>query len=237
MTTLVTNDDGIDSPGLHLLVRTLADLGQRVYVVAPSRCHSAESMNITVGEALEVETRDVPGSVFAAAVSGTPVDCVKLARTALELPPFELLVSGINYGLNVARDLLYSGTVGAALEGADCALPAIAISAERSPEGDVIYDQAAALLQHNFDAIWSRIHQRDWRLFANLNVPVTPTRGTRWTRVSKGSYFLDGYEKTEQGYILNGPRSLAETDIDTDLGAIEAGYSSISIIRHHWQSD
>ena len=236
MNVLVTNDDGIDAAGLRLLVLALADLGHDVYVIAPDPCHSAGSMRITVGPKLTVTSRDVAGATAAMATSGTPVDCVKLALTVLDIPRPDLLVSGINFGLNVARDLLYSGTVGAALEGADSSLPSIAISAERSSEGDVIYEQAATTLSDAFPRIWNRIQLGTRREFVNINVPMTPMKGVRWTRVSEGSYFVDGYDVQDGTYQLNGPRTHAEQDIDTDLGAIEAGYASISFVRHRWES-
>lgn len=238
MKILITNDDGIDASGLRKLSASIADLGHELYVVAPTACHSAGSMRITVGSALRTSREEVPGATKAYRVSGTPVDCVKLALSGLDgVPRPDLVLSGVNYGVNVARDLLYSGTVGAAREAADAGLPAIAISAERSPGGFVIYEQAIAMLHDHFDEVLARVRAGKPKTFANLNVPKIPMQGVRWTRVSEGSYFLDGYDNNEHGYFLNGPRSFSETDIDTDLGAVEAGYGSITILRQVWHSE
>ncbi|MFT5130286.1 MAG: 5'-nucleotidase [Rhodothermales bacterium] len=237
MNILVTNDDGIEASGLRMLTAAVAELGHELFVVAPDSCSSAESMRITVGRPLRTTQEDVPGAAMAFRVGGTAVDCVKLALSGLtDIPQPDLVLSGINYGINVARDLLYSGTVGAAREAADVGLPAIAVSAERCPEGSVIYEQAIEMLCTHFDDVLARVHAGEAKTFANLNVPVTPMKGVRWTRVSNGSYFLDGYDAHEDGYFLNGPRSLAEVDIDTDLGAVEAGFGSITILRQVWVS-
>jgi 5'-nucleotidase len=234
---LITNDDGIDASGLRMLTATIAKLGHELYVVAPDSCSSAESMRITVGRPLRTSQIDVPGAAMAFRVGGTAVDCVKLALAGLsEVPRPDLVLSGVNFGINVARDLMYSGTVGAAREAADAGLPAIAVSAERCPEGFVIYEQAIDMLCEHFDDVLARVHAGEAKTFANLNVPKVPMQGVRWTRVSEGSYFLDGYDSHEEGYSLNGPRSFAETDVDTDLGAVEAGFGSISILRQVWMS-
>lgn len=235
MKILITNDDGIDARGLRMLVTAMADLGHELYVVAPAACSSAESMRITVGRPLRTSQEDLPGVAQAYRVGGTAVDCVKLALAGLKLQP-DLVLSGVNYGINVARDLLYSGTVGAAREAANAGLTAIAVSAERSPDGFVIYEQAIELLCEYLDDVLGRLGQAPAKTFANLNVPKVPMQSVRWTRVSDGSYFLDGYKVTEDGYALDGPRSFAETDLDTDLGAVEAGHGSITILRGSWHS-
>jgi 5'-nucleotidase len=237
MKILLTNDDGIEAKGLRMLAAAIAELGHELYVVAPHSCSSAESMRITVGRPLRTTQEEVPGATKAFRVDGTAVDCIKLALAGLsELPRPDLVLSGVNYGINVARDLLYSGTVGAAREAAEAGLPAIAISAERSPDGFILYEQAIEMLCEHFDEVVSRVHAGKPKTFANLNVPQVPMQGVRWTRVSEGSYFLDGFDSHEDGYCLNGPRSFAEKDIDTDLGAVEAGFGSITILRQAWVS-
>jgi 5'-nucleotidase len=124
---LVTNDDGIDSPGLHALVESLTDVGA-VTVVAPDRNRSAVSRSITLGQMLQVSEEHVPGAVAAYATDGTPTDCVRMAVLGLTGEPPDIVVSGANNGLNLGDDVTYSGTVAAAFEGVLNGLPAIAVS-------------------------------------------------------------------------------------------------------------
>ncbi|MFM7551795.1 MAG: 5'/3'-nucleotidase SurE, partial [Actinomycetota bacterium] len=98
MRVLLTNDDGIDSPGLHALAAALADTAE-VVVVAPSDNQSAVARGITIRDELEVEARDVPGAVDAHAPTGTPVDCVRFADVGLVGGPFDVVVAGANLGV------------------------------------------------------------------------------------------------------------------------------------------
>ena len=116
MNILVTNDDGIETEGIKLLAQALWELGD-VTVVAPATEQSAVSRSITFRAPLRVEHRNEPVS-RAFAVSGTPADCVFLALHHLLPQPPDLLVSGINTGPNMGDDILYSGTVAGAMEGA-----------------------------------------------------------------------------------------------------------------------
>lgn len=126
-TILVTNDDGIDSPGLHAVVAALAPMA-RVVVIAPDRNRSGVSRSITLGQIIQVDEDDVPGAEVAFATDGTPTDCVRLAVLELAGPRPDLVVSGANHGLNVGDDIAYSGTVSAALDAAFNGIPSIAVS-------------------------------------------------------------------------------------------------------------
>lgn len=128
MRILVTNDDGIFADGIRILAQSLGKLGE-VRVVAPDRERSATGHAITVLRPLRIESVEFPGSpILAWAVDGTPSDCVKLAiEDLLEWKP-DVVVSGINRGPNLGTDVLYSGTVSAAIEGAIYGIPSIAIS-------------------------------------------------------------------------------------------------------------
>ena len=124
---LVTNDDGIHAKGIHELVDMLLPFGE-VVVICPDGPRSAQSMALTVANPLYVtRLEDYHGAVMYK-VSGTPVDCVKLAmHTILDRRP-DLIVSGINHGSNAAVNLLYSGTMGAAMEGAVFGIPSVGFS-------------------------------------------------------------------------------------------------------------
>ena len=130
MRILLSNDDGIESPGLGALVAAAADLGE-VTVVAPAAPQSAVGQAITVRKPMAARRVRVPGPVDlrALSVDGSPADCVRLAiRKLLDSPP-ELVLAGINSGANVGMHVFYSGTVAAAAEGAMCGIPAVSFSA------------------------------------------------------------------------------------------------------------
>ena len=131
MIILLTNDDGIDAPGLAVLGEALAGLGE-VYVAAPDREYSATSHAITLRLPVSVQVRAVPFPAVASwAVSGSPADCVKAAVFKLLPRNPDLVVSGINDGINVGVDILYSGTVAGAREGFLRGIPSLAVSTDK----------------------------------------------------------------------------------------------------------
>src|SRR5258707_5333713 len=126
---LVTNDDGVQSPGIHALAAALRPLGD-VTIVAPVSESSAIGHALTLARPLRLERVGRDGAVFS--VDGTPTDCVNIALTmVLERKP-DLVVSGINKGYNLGDDVTYSGTVAGAMEGALLGIPSIAVSLERT---------------------------------------------------------------------------------------------------------
>ena len=133
MTILISNDDGIFAPGIAALVQAFARAGHEVYVAAPDAQRSAASHSMTLSQPLQAKEVSLPGAVRAWAVSGTPVDCVKLALACL-CPQVQAVISGVNHGYNAGSDVLYSGTVAAAMEGALAGLPAMAVSLAYSRE-------------------------------------------------------------------------------------------------------
>ncbi|MCR4667418.1 MAG: 5'/3'-nucleotidase SurE [Desulfovibrio sp.] len=127
MRILLTNDDGINAHGLRVLAQALQQKGHVVHSVAPMHQQSGVSQCLTIFEPLriqEISDKDFRGT----GVYGSPADCVKIALGALLSTPPDLIISGVNLGANVGSDLLYSGTVAAAIEGAQAGLPSIALS-------------------------------------------------------------------------------------------------------------
>lgn len=125
---LVSNDDGITAPGIRMLVNVMKELGE-VVVVAPNSPQSGMGHAITVGDTLRLEEVDVFEGVKAYECSGTPADCVKMAKHfVLKNRQPDLIVSGINHGSNTSISVLYSGTMSAAIEGAIEGMPAIGFS-------------------------------------------------------------------------------------------------------------
>jgi len=127
MKILITNDDGIQAPGIQHLAAALKGLGELI-IVAPKKEQSGAGLGITLHRTLEACRYDFGDSITAYTVSGTPADCVKIACSVLLSSPPDLIVSGINRGSNHGRCLLYSGTVGGVIEGAFRGIPGIAFS-------------------------------------------------------------------------------------------------------------
>ena len=170
---LVTNDDGYFSPGIEALATALGAVGETV-VVAPQREASAVGHALTLRLPLRLER--IRDGLYA--VDGTPTDCVNVALSQLFPDPPDLIVSGINKGLNIGDDVTYSGTVAGALEGALLGYPAMAVSLEYLSDtadfgqaADIAARLAAQLLAHPLPA----------RTFLNVNVPAAPARGLRVT--------------------------------------------------------
>lgn len=188
MHILVTNDDGIMAPGIKTLAQTLATLADKVSVVAPLQEKSACSQSITVRHPLIVDViamPDSPANVEWIAVDGTPTDCVKLALEALLPEKPDYLVSGINRGSNLGTDVLYSGTVSAAIEGALYNICSIAVSS--NSWHDEHYETAAAFVVRFLRSL--ETHTVTPQLF-NINVPAVPESE------------LDGYAFTTLGVRL-----------------------------------
>ena len=171
---LVTNDDGYFSPGLQALAAALAPLGQ-VTVVAPQSEASAVGHALTLRRPLRLE--HISDGVFA--VDGTPTDCVNIALSQVLVEPPDLVVSGINKGLNIGDDVTYSGTVAGALEGALLGFPALAVSLQFVRDQPNDFGPAAAIAA----TMASRLLERPLplRSFLNINVPAGPIQGLRVT--------------------------------------------------------
>jgi 5'-nucleotidase len=126
---LVTNDDGINAAGLNILAHTLSEVAE-VYVVAPELERSAMGHAITMHKPLHATSVVTDSSVQAWRINGTPADCAKLGVEALLPEHPDLVLSGINHGSNLGRDIYYSGTVSAAMEGMFLGVPSLALSYE-----------------------------------------------------------------------------------------------------------
>ena len=147
MRLLLSNDDGIESPGLHILAERLrAD--HEVWIVAPATEQSAKSHSLTMGDPLRVEERGLRRF----AVTGTPADCVYVGLHDLLPGPPDAVVSGINRGTNLGGDVHYSGTVAAAREGALQGFLAVAVSLETGGEGPLHWETAASVGVRVLDA-------------------------------------------------------------------------------------
>ena len=171
---LVTNDDGVRSPGIHDLARAVTRLGE-VTIVAPHQEASAIGHALTLRRPLRVERVDA--NVFE--VDGTPTDCVNVAITSILPAPPDLILSGINKGYNLGDDVTYSGTVAGALEGALLGIPSIAVSLERTG-GTYDFGHAAQGAAQVAERILAGSSLPP-RTFININVPAGRPKGIRIT--------------------------------------------------------
>ncbi|MEW6523615.1 MAG: 5'/3'-nucleotidase SurE [Bacillota bacterium] len=184
---LLTNDDGIDAPGLRALSARLPGLGWEVYVAAPATPRDASSHAITLDRDIEVEERRLPGASRAWSIGGTPVDCVKLALGKLVYRMPDLLVSGINHGDNLGIDVLYSGTVAAAREGCIAGVASVAVSLALDGEESAPWDEAGILTLRILTRLLP-VLSRDVIFNVNLPPAAGEASGTRVTRLGRRRY-------------------------------------------------
>jgi 5'-nucleotidase len=234
VTILVTNDDGIHAPGLASLYQELRHLGE-VTVVAPDSEQSAVGHAISLINPLRVKQVMLTGGVKGWAVSGTPADCVKIALAELLPEPPELVVSGINLGPNVGINVLYSGTVSAATEGAILGVKAMAVSLNTYKDAD--FPSAAALARELLNRLkgWEGWSQG---VCLNINLPALPKeriRGVKITRQDTGG-LVEHYQRRVDPrehvyYWLAEINERRDLDPETDYGALAANYISITPIH------
>jgi 5'-nucleotidase len=230
---LVSNDDGIDSPGIAALVKSLKEIAD-VTVVAPQNEQSAVGHAITMKIPLRVTPYYKNGDFFGYAVDGTPADCVKMGiRNIMKEPP-DLVISGINNGSNTAINIIYSGTVSAAREAAIMEVPAAAISVtNHTPKN---FNSAAKLAR--MLALKMIDHKIPLGTMLNVNVPDVSEKdiaGIILTKQGK-SKWDDIYEERKdpynrEYYWLTGKLLEVDTDSDIDQVAIKKNYVSITPIH------
>jgi 5'-nucleotidase len=229
MIILLSNDDGIHSEGLLALEQAFQNLGE-TYTVAPDREQNSMSHALTLHRPLRVQ--EITPRRFA--VDGTPTDCVKLALTGLLPVKPNLVVSGINKGPNLGDDVVYSGTVSAAIEGALLGLPAIAASLVTfrelhfEPAAEFALELARRALKIGFPP----------NTLLNINVPAVPKneiKGWRLTRQGKRHYKEEVIERVDprgRKYYWIGGDDLGFTcEEGTDCTAVSEGYISVTPLQ------
>jgi 5'-nucleotidase len=235
MRILVSNDDGIEAPGIFHLSGALAQ-EHEVYVVAPDRERSAMGHALTLHRPLRAEPVELGNGVAGAwATSGTPSDCVKLAIGALMDTPPDLVVSGINRGPNLGADVLYSGTVSAALEGCINGFPALAFSL--ASFSDVGYERGAAFALELVRQIQARTLPPKFLL--NVNLPALEGEAYRGVKVTKLGIrrYQDAFEKRVDPrgrtfYWLAGEAIETGEAADSDVIAVRSNYVSVTPIQY-----
>ena len=248
MKILISNDDGYRAEGIVRLREALAGLAD-VTVVAPDRNRSGASNSLTLELPVRV-TQSEPGVHF---VAGTPTDCVHLAVSGLFDFTFDMVVSGVNDGPNLGDDVLYSGTVAAAIEGRFLGLPTLAVSLCTRPGSGRNFAAGAAVARHVVAGLLR--HPLDPRLILNINVPDLPMaqlRGLQATRLG----FRHASEpaiptldpRGETLYWVGSVGAGADAGTGTDFHAVSEGWVSVTplsidLTRHtalpelgHWLS-
>jgi 5'-nucleotidase len=229
---LVTNDDGINAPGIEVLEAIARELSDDVWIVAPETEQSGASHSLTLH--LPVRLRQIDERRFA--TSGTPTDCVLLAlREAINVDekPVDLILSGVNRGSNAADDITYSGTVAAAMEGTVLGVPSIALS-QLIEDGSTIHWETA---RAHAPALIEKIVEQGWPQgsLININFPNVPKEainGTRFCpqgkrRVSVG---LAGRKdlRDRPYYWIGGERDNTAEKAGTDVDLLHKGYVTIT---------
>ncbi len=229
---LVSNDDGFRSEGIRALREALSTLAE-VTVVAPDRNRSGASNSLTLDVPLRVFEAPEPNVYF---VQGTPTDCVHLAISGLFDFEHDMVVSGINEGANLGDDVLYSGTVAAAIEGRFLGLPTVALSLCTTPESGRHFDAAAEIARRLVAQVIRKPLER--ALILNVNVPDLPLdrmRGWRTTRLGfrhRSEPIVPAKDPRGQPVFWVGPAG-PEQDAGpgTDFDAVAKGFVSVTPLQ------
>lgn len=234
MKVLVTNDDGINSPGIMALTREISRIAE-VTVVAPDRERSATAHAITMHKPLRAEKFTVAEcNAEGWRVNGTPSDCVKLAMDVLLDSSPDMVLSGINHGYNLGTDVIYSGTVSAAIEGALMGIPAVALSVAAGEER--CFDYTAKFAVRLCQQIEKQNFPKD-TLF-NINVPCLREEdmvGVYITHLGIRKY-KNSFEQREDPrgklyYWMAGEPIEDLNDTGSDVWAVNNGYVSMTPVQ------
>lgn len=233
---LVTNDDGISARGIHVLAEALSGIAN-IYVCAPDRQRTASGHGITVSEKLFLIEEEFTGAQKAYSCSGTPADCVKLGLRVFRSQGIEIdmVCSGINHGANLGTDVLYSGTVSAALEGVICGLPAVAFSS--CSHEPVHLEVFLKLAPEICTAAYGKM---DRHTVLNVNAPDLPVediKGIRFTRLGAREY-EDSFEPIEEPtggtYYAYSAEAVVYSGLpeDVDVGAYQENYITVTPLQY-----
>lgn len=227
---LITNDDGITAPGIKNLVEAVKGLGT-VVVVAPDKPQSGMGHAITIGEPLRMNKVDIFGNIEAWQTSGTPVDCVKLAVDKVLHRKPDICLSGINHGANHSINVIYSGTMSAAMEASIESIPSIGFSLmDYNIEAD--FTAARFYVQKIVSALLNK--KLGKHLLLNVNIPALPMDLIKGVKVCKQAYakYEEDFDerKDPQGkkyYWLTGKFINFDKSKDTDVWALAHNYVSV----------
>ena len=230
MRILITNDDGMNASQLIPLIKWCQSLGE-VTVFVPKNQQSGKSHSIGINQPFEAKLVEVEPGISLWAVDSSPADCVRLAVLGMKME-FDLVISGINRGLNIGGDIIYSGTVGAVSEALRLGIPGIALSTQIK-----YYDQAVSHLDEVF--AFFREHQlMSFHDCYNVNIPADP-KGCRITRQG-GPYYTDDFQAIENDLYVPLGKSIwvDQQDLSLDTDATLHGYITVTpltVDKTNWE--
>lgn len=227
---LITNDDGIQAKGILSLIEAVKGFGD-IVIVAPDKPQSGMGHAITVNDVLRLNPSPLYSEYNAYTCSGTPVDCVKLAISEVIKGRPDLLVSGINHGENSASNVLYSGTMSAAVEGAMEDIPSIGFSLlDFDPDADFTGAQWAV------KTIVEKILSNEFpkSICLNVNIPQVEKAAIKGIKICRQAkaYWKDNFDKRHDQFgkpyfWLTGDFNRSDRSEDTDIWALDNGYVSV----------
>lgn len=234
MRILITNDDGIKAKGIYNLAKVLSE-HHEVIVVAPRGQRSACGHSITLWEPINIKEETLEGlNVKAYSISGTPADCVRIGLDKLT-GPIDMVISGINRGLNVGTDVIYSGTVSAAIEAAICNIPSMAVSQEISKDIEE-YDLACKYVLKVLDIAKDKYMKDD--VVLNLNIPLKEEKDIKGFKIAKigKTTYTNKYIKVEgkefkETYSVEGTMD-ERNYVDDDVYYVKQGYITLTPLHY-----
>ncbi len=221
MKILITNDDGIDALGLRLLAEWAKTLGE-ITVVAPKRGQSAKSHAIDIANPFEIKKVPYLEGVEAYSVDSTPADCVRFGIVGLRRK-YDLVFSGINKGVNIGGDIVYSGTIGAVFEAAKLGVRAVAFSSFPDEQ-----KEAASYLQEAYEYLEKNNLFLETPIY-NINIPKE-AKGIRMTYQGT-TYYSDGFERVEGDIYRQVGEMIPDEhpeDMDRDTVALHNGFITVT---------
>lgn len=229
---LITNDDGIQAPGLKTLAEAAIGAGHRVTIAAPASEQSATSHRLTLNAPMLAYEYPFPGAA-AYAINGTPVDCVRIGLGIAEAP-VDFCLSGINDGVNVGTAIIYSGTAAAAREAAMMYVPSLAVSLGYGNTQEMRTHLAKMALRL---AGYLVSHPMPRLTFGNLNAPAVAPRELKPLRLAaiSDSFYRNGYVKrvSPRGaayFWIDDNTNLEPPAPGTDLALLDQGYSTLTFV-------
>ncbi len=229
---LIVNDDGIYSPGIQALADAMVKIGN-VTIVAPDKEQSGKSHSLTLSDPIRLKTVNIKRGLKGWSVTGTPVDCVKVAIKNLFNKKPDLVLSGINLGANLGKNLIYSGTVAAAYEGTVLGISSAAISLDSFKGKNFIAAKyvATKIANHLLN------HKLPQGTMLNVNVPNTSKKNLKGFLITKqgNQSFVDIYEKRidprgNSYFWIKGEMINNDSSVEYDGAAVKSGYISITPI-------
>lgn len=226
----ITNDDGISAVGIRSLILAAEEFGE-IVIIAPDKPQSGMGHAITLTNPLRLENSDLHGSHVAFSCSGTPVDCVKLGIYEIMHRKPDIVLSGINHGENTSTNVLYSGTMSAAMEGAMENIPSIGFSLKDfNPNAD--FSASMIIAKKLIKTVLDK-GLKD-HICLNVNIPKGKIDEIKGIKICKQAhaFWEDRFDKREDQfgrpyYWLTGDFECQSTDQDTDLHAMNNGYVSV----------